>query len=134
MQNLFPNQAPAQFRYLSGPSATVLATVTVSATRLDWFFRGVYPLDLGDQPIAPAGHGLDIFRLFRGVAESSTQRSNGNIDGVVEVDCRVVGPQTLPDLLAGCHLAVALNEQAQHLEWLFLEHQGTHAFRWLDWP
>ena len=91
MQNLFPNQAPAQFRYLSGPSATVLATVTVSATRLDWFFRGVYPLDLGDQPIAPAGHGLDIFRLFRGVAESSTQRSNGNIDGVVEVDCRVAG-------------------------------------------
>ena len=63
-------------------------------------FGGSHPLHRHHQPVAAAGHGLDVLRLVGRIAERLAAACDGDVDAVVELDDGVVRPELLLDLLA----------------------------------
>ena len=70
-----------------------------------WKITKMYP----KKPIAAPGYRLDVLWLFRRVPENPPQGPDGDIDGVVKIDRRVIGPKLVPDLLASQYSTVSLD-------------------------
>src|SRR5438034_2270355 len=83
--------------------------------------RGPRLCDRGDEPVTPAREGLDVTGAFGRVAQGFPQLPYGRVEAVVEVDERVRGPELVPQLLSGHHLARTLQEQGQQAKRLILQ-------------
>ena len=80
-----------------------------------------------DKSIPAARQGLDVARTGCGIAKGLAQLVYGGVQAVVEIDEGVGGPELLLQLLAGDHVAGALQQQRQHLEGLPLQAQLDSA-------
>jgi hypothetical protein len=80
--------------------------------------------ELADEAVADAREGFDEARPHGVVAQDRAQPLDGGVDAVLEVDRRAVGPQALPDVVTGHHVARAIEHQRQELEALFLQPHG----------
>jgi len=74
-----------------------------------------------DEPVAAAGHRLDISRTTREVANRATDLFDRFRETVVEVDEDRVRPETRAKFLAAHHIAVPREEHRQHFERLRLQ-------------
>ena len=82
----------------------------------------VQPLDWGQKAIPPSRQRLDVTRAGCRVAQRPAQRSDRDIDDVVELDDRVVGPEPLLDFAPRDDLPLLFDEHPQNLEGLLSEH------------
>ena len=82
----------------------------------------VQPLDGGQKTVPPSRQRLDVTRAGCRVAQRPAQRSDRDIDDVVEVDDCVIGPEPLLDLAPRDDLPLLFDEHPQNLEGLLPEH------------
>jgi hypothetical protein len=68
------------------------------------------------EPVAAARQRLDESRCIGGVAQRLAELANTEVESLLEVDQRAVGPHVVPDLAAGEHLPAATDEELEHLE------------------
>jgi hypothetical protein len=71
-------------------------------------------LEAADEPVTPSRDGLDVAGRVRLVAERGAQPANGAVQRGVELD-DAARPEALLELLAGDHLAGALEQGLEHL-------------------
>ena len=83
--------------------------------------RGPRLCHRGDEPVTPPREGLDVTGGLGRVAQGLPQLPHGRVEAVVEVDERVRGPELVPQLLSGHHLARPLQEQGQQAKRLILQ-------------
>ena len=72
--------------------------------------RGVHS---GDETVADLGNGLDETLRRGGVAERIADALDGAVHAVIEVDERLIGPESLSQLLPSDDGAGAANQQDQ---------------------
>jgi len=87
-----------------------------------------------DEPVPAARQRLDELRVVRGVTKGSTQSFDRGVQAVLEVDERPIGPEPLPQFIAGDDIARAFEHQAEDLERLFLQADRTAALVQLTRP
>jgi len=80
-----------------------------------------YVFHRNHQPVAPAGYGLDIFRVLRRVPKGVPQSLDGGVDAVVELYDGVVRPEPLLQLFARYHVAWTLYQHLKNAKRLFLK-------------
>src|SRR6266849_2375869 len=81
--------------------------------RVDWS-------DVGEEPVAATGNGLNEARILRRVAQRFTNLVDGFVEAVIEVDDRPA-PKFLAQLLPGHQLSGFFQEHRQDLKRLFLQ-------------
>ena len=81
----------------------------------DWLERGAAGYR-SDEAVSDAGDGFDVARGVGRVAERVAKFLNGFIEGVIEVDEDVGGPEALTEMLAGDDVAGGFNENGQELK------------------
>jgi hypothetical protein len=90
--------------------------------------RKLSEIGLNQQTVAFARHGLDVNRLFAGIAESLAKLIDGGIDVGVVIDVRLVGPEAQTQLFARQDVALFLYQCEQHLVDLALQAKARTAF------
>ena len=103
-------------------SARSTAAPSGTASTVPWDGASDRP-DRRDEAIAPARQRLDEPRVLGRVAEHLAQLLDRRVEGVIEIDEGVGGPEPLAHRLAGDHLARALEEHHQQLKRLLLQLQ-----------
>src|SRR6266705_3785162 len=88
---------------------------------MDQWRRGPWLCQRGDEPVTPAREGLYVTGGLGRVAQGLPQLPHGRVEAVVEVDERIRGPELVPQLLSGHHLARTLQEQGQQAKRLILQ-------------
>src|SRR5712692_11768566 len=87
--------------------------------RVDWG-------DIGEEPVAATGNGLDEARILRRVAQRFTNLVDGFVEAVIEVDDRPA-PKFLAQLLPGYQLSGFFQEHRQDLKRLLLQPDAQAA-------
>src|ERR1700722_10715156 len=93
---------------------------------LDFF--GGWSFDRSDKAIALAGHGFDVMRGVRSVAEGLPDFIFRGIKAMVEVDVCIACPDGLAQILAANQEGCFLHEGQQNLKWLLLNPDSDAKF------
>jgi len=88
--------------------------------------RGHRP-DLGDEPVSSARDRLDEPRLRRGIIEGEPDLVDSDVEAVIGVDQRVLGPQEPVQVIPGHQATGARDQGVEHACRLFLESGDRHS-------
>ena len=89
---------------------------------------GVDRRNVGEEPIAATGNGLDEARILRRVAQRFTNLVDGFVEAVIEVDDRLA-PKSLAQLFPGYQLSGLFQQHRQDLKRLLLQPDPQAALR-----
>lgn len=73
-------------------------------------------------------NGFNEARVNRRVTQDFAQCIDSSVQALIEIDKRVIGPQTLPEFLAGNELARFFQHQDQHSECLLAQLNPSAVF------
>ena len=76
---------------------------------------------MGDEAVAPFGYRFDEARRRRIIAKRTPNASHRLIQAKIEVDKRVLGPDSFFQLFAGDYLSRVLQQSSQNFEGLILK-------------
>ena len=88
----------------------------------------IQPLDRADEAVAAAMQRFHEPWMLGVVAQHRPQALDRRVQPMLEVDERAVGPQPVPELLAGQHFSRPLEQHRQQLERLVLQAEAHAVF------
>jgi hypothetical protein len=78
--------------------------------------RSLNPFDRYLPAIPPARQGVDISRLVGRITQGNPKSFDGSVDAIFELNHRVIGPESLLNLLPSNYFAPALEQHGKNLE------------------
>ena len=87
-----------------------------------------------DEAVTTSGHCLDEARTLGGITQRLADLVDGFVEPVIEVDERIRGPQSAPELVAGHQLARPGQQHREHLKRLLLKPDPRTALPQLASP
>jgi len=85
-------------------------------------------LNRANKPIAAAGDGLNVTRCIGVVAENAAEFFDGGVEGVVEINESVLGPDALTKFLASDQYSRFFEESSEDLKRLALAADAHAVF------